>query len=158
MLKWINVNCIFWKCLYSCSILFRAEGFSSWDQRLDTIKMWHSTYFPNVCVSVIFTYCQNGGYKKISDIIFAECHIFIVSNLWWDWYNGNGTIQTSWKDLFQILYYIRIILKYDLMDLLTQCTLFDQFPSKSAWKKNCQKTHIRVLVMSQCESGLSKTN
>jgi hypothetical protein len=30
-------------------------------QRLDTIKMWHSTYFPNVCVSVIFTYCQNGG-------------------------------------------------------------------------------------------------
>jgi hypothetical protein len=28
------------------------------------------------------TYCQNGGYKKISDIIFAECHIFIVSNLW----------------------------------------------------------------------------
>ena len=25
---------------------------------------------------------QNGGYKKISDIIFAECHIFIVSNLW----------------------------------------------------------------------------
>jgi hypothetical protein len=61
-------------------------------QRLDTIKMWHSTYFPNVCVSVIFTYCQNGGetdgvefdtywqnggYKKISDIIFAECHIFL---------------------------------------------------------------------------------
>ena len=30
------------------------------------------------------TYWQNGGYKKISDIIFAECHIFIVSNLWWD--------------------------------------------------------------------------
>jgi hypothetical protein len=29
------------------------------------------------------TYWQNGGYKKISDIIFAECHIFIVSNLWW---------------------------------------------------------------------------
>jgi hypothetical protein len=28
------------------------------------------------------TYWQNGGYKKISDIIFAECHIFIVSNLW----------------------------------------------------------------------------
>ena len=27
------------------------------------------------------TYWQNGGYKKISDIIFAECHIFIVSNL-----------------------------------------------------------------------------
>jgi hypothetical protein len=26
------------------------------------------------------TYWQNGGYKKISDIIFAECHI--VSNLW----------------------------------------------------------------------------
>jgi hypothetical protein len=75
-------------------------------QRLDTIKMCHSTYFPNVCVSVIFTYCQNGGetdgvgfyyletdgvefdtywqnggYKKISDIIFAEWHIFIVSNL-----------------------------------------------------------------------------
>ena len=74
------------------------------DQRLDTIKMCHSTYFPNVCVSVIFTYCQNGGetdgvgfyyletdgvefdtywqnggYKKISDIIFAEWHIFIVS-------------------------------------------------------------------------------
>jgi hypothetical protein len=24
------------------------------------------------------TYWQNGGYKKISDIIFAECHIFIV--------------------------------------------------------------------------------
>ena len=30
------------------------------------------------------TYWQNGGYKKISDIIFAECHIFIVSNLWPD--------------------------------------------------------------------------
>ena len=30
------------------------------------------------------TYWQNGGYKKISDIIFAECHIFIVSNLWFD--------------------------------------------------------------------------
>jgi hypothetical protein len=30
------------------------------------------------------TYWQNGGYKKISDIIFAECHIFIVSNLWYD--------------------------------------------------------------------------
>jgi hypothetical protein len=30
------------------------------------------------------TYWQNGGYKKISDIIFAECHIFIVSNLWCD--------------------------------------------------------------------------
>jgi hypothetical protein len=33
------------------------------------------------------TYWQNGGYKKISDIIFAEWHIFIVSNLfrdiWW---------------------------------------------------------------------------
>ena len=29
------------------------------------------------------TYWQNGGYKKISDIIFAECHIFIVSNLWY---------------------------------------------------------------------------
>jgi hypothetical protein len=28
------------------------------------------------------TYWQNGGYKKISDIIFAEWHIFIVSNLW----------------------------------------------------------------------------
>jgi hypothetical protein len=28
------------------------------------------------------TYWQNGGYKKISDIIFEECHIFIVSNLW----------------------------------------------------------------------------
>ena len=27
------------------------------------------------------TYWQNGGYKKISDIIFVECHIFIVSNL-----------------------------------------------------------------------------
>jgi hypothetical protein len=27
------------------------------------------------------TYWQNGGYKKISDIIFAECHIFIVSDL-----------------------------------------------------------------------------
>jgi hypothetical protein len=27
------------------------------------------------------TYWQNGGYKKISDLIFAECHIFIVSNL-----------------------------------------------------------------------------
>ena len=77
------------------------------EQRLDTIKMCHSTYFPNVCVSIIFTYCQNGGetdgvgfyyletdgvefdtywqnggYKKISDIIFTEWHIFIVSNLW----------------------------------------------------------------------------
>jgi hypothetical protein len=102
------------------------------------------------------TYWQNGGYKKISDIIFAECHIFIVSNLWWDWYNGNGTIQTSWKDLFQILYYIRIILKYDLMDLLTQCTLFDQFPSKSAWKKNCQKTHIRVLVWANANPDYPK--
>jgi hypothetical protein len=75
------------------------------DQRLDTIKMCHSTYFPNVCVSVIFTYCQNGGetdgvgfyyletdgvefdtywqnggYKKISDIIFAEWHIFIAAS------------------------------------------------------------------------------
>ena len=30
-------------------------------QRLDTIKMCHSTYFPNACVSVIFTYWQNGG-------------------------------------------------------------------------------------------------
>jgi hypothetical protein len=29
-----------------------------------------------------YTYWQNRGYKKISDIIFAECHIFIVSNLW----------------------------------------------------------------------------
>ena len=28
-----------------------------------------------------YTYWQNGGYKKISDIIFAEWHIFIVSNL-----------------------------------------------------------------------------
>jgi hypothetical protein len=28
------------------------------------------------------TYWQNGGYKKILDIIFAESHIFIVSNLW----------------------------------------------------------------------------
>jgi hypothetical protein len=28
------------------------------------------------------TYWQNGGYKNISDIIFGECHIFIVSNLW----------------------------------------------------------------------------
>jgi hypothetical protein len=81
---------------------------AGWKQRLDTIKMCHSTYFPNVCVSVNFTYCQNGGetdgvgfsvfrdwwrwiwhllqngrYKKISDIIFAEWHIFIVSNLWW---------------------------------------------------------------------------
>jgi hypothetical protein len=28
------------------------------------------------------TYWQNGGYKKISDIIFAEWHIFKVSNLW----------------------------------------------------------------------------
>ena len=27
------------------------------------------------------TYWKNGGYKKISDIIFTECHIFIVSNL-----------------------------------------------------------------------------
>ena len=27
------------------------------------------------------TYWQNGGYKKISDIILAEWHIFIVSNL-----------------------------------------------------------------------------
>jgi hypothetical protein len=27
------------------------------------------------------TYWQNGGYKKISDIIFAECHIFIVERL-----------------------------------------------------------------------------
>jgi hypothetical protein len=26
------------------------------------------------------TYWKNGGYKKISDIIFAEWHIFIVSN------------------------------------------------------------------------------
>jgi hypothetical protein len=31
------------------------------------------------------TYWQNGGYKKISDIIFAECHIFIVSNLCRQW-------------------------------------------------------------------------
>jgi hypothetical protein len=69
--------------------------------------MCHSTYFPNVCVSVIFTYCQNGGetdgvgfyylatdgvefdtfwqnggYKKISYIIFTDWRIFIVSNLW----------------------------------------------------------------------------
>jgi hypothetical protein len=36
-------------------------------QRLDTIKMWHSTYFPNVCVSVIFTYCQNGGELRKSN-------------------------------------------------------------------------------------------
>jgi hypothetical protein len=28
------------------------------------------------------TYWQNGDYKKISDIIFAEWHIFIVSILW----------------------------------------------------------------------------
>jgi hypothetical protein len=28
------------------------------------------------------TYWQNGGFKKFSDIIFAEWHIFIVSNLW----------------------------------------------------------------------------
>jgi hypothetical protein len=35
------------------------------------------------------TYWQNGGYKKISDIIFAECHIFIVSNLWY------STVQYS---------------------------------------------------------------
>jgi hypothetical protein len=27
------------------------------------------------------TYWQNGGYKKISDIIFAECHIFTVNSM-----------------------------------------------------------------------------
>jgi hypothetical protein len=37
------------------------RGDKGCDQRLDTIKMCHSTYFPNVCLSVIFTYCQNGG-------------------------------------------------------------------------------------------------
>jgi hypothetical protein len=31
------------------------------------------------------TYWQNGGYKKISDIIFAEWHIFIISNLCLRW-------------------------------------------------------------------------
>jgi hypothetical protein len=39
------------------------------------------------------TYWQNGGYKKISDIIFAECHIFIVSNLC-----SNGGLQFGFKD------------------------------------------------------------
>jgi hypothetical protein len=47
---------------------------------LYTIKMWHSTYFPDVCVSVIFraalvisrdhnTYCQNGGETE-----YNSCH------------------------------------------------------------------------------------
>ena len=42
---------------------YRTLAVGTWElgQRLDTIKMCHSTYFPNVCVSVIFTYCQNGG-------------------------------------------------------------------------------------------------
>jgi hypothetical protein len=35
------------------------------------------------------TYWQNGGYKKISDIIFAECHIFIVSNLCYGYCSTN---------------------------------------------------------------------
>jgi hypothetical protein len=86
--------------------IYLQEIYQSSNQRLDAIKMCHSTYFPNICVWVIFTYCQNGGetdgvgfyyletdgvgfdtywqnggYKKISDIIFAEWHIFIVSNL-----------------------------------------------------------------------------
>ena len=90
-------------------------------QRLDTIKMCHSTYFPNFCVSVIFTYCQNGGetvgldfqyleidgvefdtywqnggYKKISDIIFAEWHIFIVTSLSsFSRYNANFKLGQS---------------------------------------------------------------
>ena len=38
------------------------------------------------------TYWQNGGYKKISDIIFAEWHIFIVSNLW----SGDDAIPGSY--------------------------------------------------------------
>ena len=38
------------------------------------------------------TYWQNGGYKKISDIIFAECHIFIVSNLWPDGAGNNFSL------------------------------------------------------------------
>jgi hypothetical protein len=38
------------------------------------------------------TYWQNGGYKKISDIIFAECHIFIVSNLC-SWRTANFQIS-----------------------------------------------------------------
>jgi hypothetical protein len=86
-------------CIIPCVIQINTKfaNFAGLYQRLDTIKMCHSTYFPNVCVSVIFTYCQNGGeidgvefdtywqnggYKKISDIMFAEWHIFIVSNLW----------------------------------------------------------------------------
>jgi hypothetical protein len=39
------------------------------------------------------TYWQNGGYKKISDIIFAECHIFIVSNLW---RGQQNIVQSCW--------------------------------------------------------------
>ena len=39
------------------------------------------------------TYWQNGGYKKISDIIFAECHIFIVSNLWLKGVDGNYRVE-----------------------------------------------------------------
>jgi hypothetical protein len=39
------------------------------------------------------TYWQNGGYKKISDIIFAECHIFIVSNLWLNYNRKTAKIQ-----------------------------------------------------------------
>jgi hypothetical protein len=41
------------------------------------------------------TYWQNGGYKKISDIIFAECHIFIVSNLWYIY--GMITASEKWS-------------------------------------------------------------
>ena len=43
------------------------------------------------------TYWQNGGYKKISDIIFAECHIFIVSNLWFGLVVGKSTRPSSFS-------------------------------------------------------------
>ena len=41
------------------------------------------------------TYWQNGGYKKISDIIFAECHIFIVSNLCYSYASFRLKFQIS---------------------------------------------------------------
>jgi hypothetical protein len=44
------------------------------------------------------TYWQNGGYKKISDIIFAECHIFIVSNLW-RYYRKSIEIIDTYKSI-----------------------------------------------------------
>jgi hypothetical protein len=65
-----------------CILVFKPLQWIAW---MAVCHFSNKNTILTICDKTVLAIWQNGGYKKISDIIFAEWHIFIVSNLWPGW-------------------------------------------------------------------------